>query len=267
MANWTQEEAARACAALRAEHNAQNVKAELESTAPRTVDMTVREALQEMSMTMLSDKFWSDFAEPLKRAVDTLENDTGASGYQRAMELLDEVHGQLSGLPGMFEGETGVLSRILALLRAESSGLLDYRLPGVKSTKSAGHVESNTAERQMKAAELQRLAAPIMHQFPMSNDPWEFEEVMNQVEITVTIPVPAGTAGKDIQVKFRPDTLFVSVAGHETQPVIIDGELAGAVDPEACNWSLDGSGDKRKLVLDMEKTMGGLMWHGLLKRL
>ena len=38
------------------------------------------------------------------------------------------------------------------------------------------------------------------------------------------------------------------------------------VDVDAFDWHLEGSGDKRVLILDLEKVMGGLDWPDLLKR-
>ena len=51
---------------------------------------------------------------------------------------------------------------------------------------------------------------------------------------------------------------------HSLQPVI-DGRFAAAVDPTECEWHLEGSGDGRVLVLDLEKAAGGFHWDDLLR--
>lgn len=50
-----------------------------------------------------------------------------------------------------------------------------------------------------------------------------------------------------------------------TQPTVIDGKLQHPVDPDACDWHLEGKGEERKLVIDLEKVSGGLDWDELLQ--
>ena len=49
------------------------------------------------------------------------------------------------------------------------------------------------------------------------------------------------------------------------QPAVIDGKLQHPVDPEAFDWHLDGKGDERTLVIDLEKVSGGIDWYDLLQ--
>merc|ERR1740121_2875979 len=93
----------------------------------------------------------------------------------------------------------------------------------------------------------------------------EFKETENQQELTVSIRVPPETKKDDVRVVFKATYLKVSVLGHEQQPFVIDGTLMGAIDVDGAGWHMEGSGDDRKVVLDMEKTMGGITWHRLLK--
>ena len=72
-------------------------------------------------------------------------------------------------------------------------------------------------------------------------------------------------AGRCLQVNCSADTLKVEVKGHQLQPVV-EGKLFEKVDVDAFDWHLEGSGDKRVLILDLEKVMGGLDWPDLLKR-
>jgi len=46
---------------------------------------------------------------------------------------------------------------------------------------------------------------------------------------------------------------------------VIDGKLQHPVDPEAFDWHLEGKGEERTLVLDLEKVSGGIDWYDLLQ--
>ena len=46
---------------------------------------------------------------------------------------------------------------------------------------------------------------------------------------------------------------------------MIDGKLQHAVDVDACDWHLEGKGEERTLVIDLEKMSGGIDWQDLLQ--
>merc|ERR1719253_120282 len=65
-------------------------------------------------------------------------------------------------------------------------------------------------------------------------------------ELTVEIGLDEVCAGKDINVKFQPHKLTVSVKGK----VVLDGELHERVNCEESMWNLE---DRRKIILTLEK--------------
>lgn len=271
MADFTREEAIRAAVGLRAQHD---IEARARDGPPsaskelRTTDMTVGEALEEIVDTMRSDKFWLELAEPVAQARTALaEGDE--DGRKRAAKLLTAARDQITELRHYFAAEQQVIGRIISLLgeaSVASNEVLGTVLSGVRTTISEGQATSQaSAEQRAREQELSRLGADVLKQFPMNTDPWEFREVQNECQVTVTITVPAATKTGDVTVRIKPDSLLVAVKGHEAQPAIIDGRLAGPVEVEASGWSLEGSGDSRRLVLELEKRMGGLVWRQLLK--
>lgn len=256
----------------------------------RDTDMSVSEALEQMSITFESDKFFADLATPIFACRLALEKGGGSGGYgggggtqadgrKKAAAELATIVDQIDGLKelNLFESEKAVLETIMVKL-VDASATLSTILPGVRSTKSASKDGPRTEE---EIAKIKALMAKRNKALPSADDvaksietekkkqenqePWTLKEVENQPEFTVTIKVPAETKKTDVKVKFQKESLRVSVAGHDRQPYIIDGDLFERVDPDACSWVLDGSGDGRKLVLDLEKKMGGFMWNRLMK--
>ena len=79
----------------------------------------------------------------------------------------------------------------------------------------------------------------------------------------VSIPVPAATRGADVKVRVTRESVRVVVAGHALQPVL-EGAFVRAVDAGGCGWHLEGQGEARLLVLDLEKAEER-WWDGLLR--
>jgi len=227
--------------------------------------------------TFESDGFWADLGGDVLTARDAIEEGT-ADGRERAVKALGKLSNQITVLKVYFQAEQKVLERIVGLLTGEDaeSVTLDTVLAGVRTTSS----EEDKAVRARKESQeqkdiLKKLSAPVRgKQFDGSGneavkieelDPWTFEEVLNEIAVTVTVPVPAETKRSDVDVCIEAATLRIAVKGHSIQPTIVDGELSGAVDPEASAWSIEGSGEKRRVVVELEKKMGGFMWTRLLK--
>eukprot|EP00428_Durinskia_dybowskii_P030470 CAMPEP_0170240492 /NCGR_PEP_ID=MMETSP0116_2-20130129/20004_1 /TAXON_ID=400756 /ORGANISM="Durinskia baltica, Strain CSIRO CS-38" /LENGTH=262 /DNA_ID=CAMNT_0010491311 /DNA_START=72 /DNA_END=857 /DNA_ORIENTATION=+ len=248
-------------AQLRAQASAKEKLHIQQELGPRTTDMTLAEVLDEAITTMQSDKFWIDLAKPLAAARQALSG-AGTPGAlppaptaarMRAAELLRGCTKQIVELKHYFHTELQALESAAAMLEDESREVsLDSLVDGVKTTRSPeteaalakGLDETSREDKAMKAAE----------------GPWEFIETQDKTEVTVHVPVPEGTGKADVKVVFRERSLTVRVAGHAMQPAVIDGELTGKVDPDSCGWTLEGSGASRRLALEMEKTMGGIMW-------
>lgn len=245
-------------AQLRAQAGAKEKLALQKELGPRTTEMTLGEALDEIMTTMQADKFWVDLAKPVSAAREALAKGATKDSRKHAAELLRATIKQVIELKHYFQVEQHILESAAALLEdAAGEASLETPLTGVKTTRSpeteaalAKGVEEENAKRDkaIKATE----------------GPWEFIEITDKTEVTVNFPVPADTKKADIEVTFRDSSLTVKVTGHQLQPAVVDGELAGKIDPDACAWTLEGTGAGRKLVLELEKTMGGLMWTRLL---
>merc|ERR1712050_99655 len=116
---------------------------------------------------------------------------------------------------------------------------------------------------QEQPAELQEMMKS-MAKAEMEGRPYELINGTDEEEITVNIKVPASTEKKDVKVKITSTTIRVEVKGHECQPCVVDGTLFRPVDTDCCDYHLEGSGDKRLLVLDLMKAQNGLKWPELL---
>ena len=82
-----------------------------------------------------------------------------------------------------------------------------------------------------------------------SHEPgYSWTQTEEELEVTIEL-ANVNVASKDVQVKFRPRTLFVSL---REEPVL-DLQLFEAVDVEGSSWALDKSGDSAKLVITLEK--------------
>lgn len=245
-------------AQLRAQAGAKEKLRLQETLGPRTTDMTLGEALDEIVTTMQADKFWVDLAKPVVAAKEALEAEVSVATRQRAAELIRACIKQIIELKHYFQAEQQVLETAAATLDDESQEVgLDSSLPGVKTTRSP---ETEAALAKGSEDQHKREDKAIK----AAEGPWEFIETDNKTEITVNFPVPASTRPADIEVVFRASSLKVAVKGHERQPAIVDGEIAGKIDPDSCAWTLEGAGEGRRLVLELEKTMGGIIWGRLL---
>ena len=56
--------------------------------------------------------------------------------------------------------------------------------------------------------------------------------------------LPPECVKKDVAVKFGPQHLTVSVAGHPLQPTVLDADLLYPIRPGECAWALEGKGVK-----------------------
>lgn len=273
--DYSQEQMLAAAAHLRDQSIAEEEAKEFQDSpmtlpaGPREQDMTLGEAMAEIIATMKSDKFYAELARPVVSARLELKKDT-AEGVEAAEKLLRELVDEMGSFKemNMFEGEKKVLRDIIKVLSERSPALsLDTVLADVRTTRSSGHgATAEHLKNKGACGDVGKMAQKVLkEQQKRDQGPWDFSETLNEVQVTVTIKVPAATAPKDVKCTFKPESLKVVIAGHELQPTVIDGELTGKIDPESSEWHLDGSGENRKLVLDLEKKMGGFEWKQLLK--
>mmetsp|Transcript_23553 Transcript_23553/g.70593 ORF Transcript_23553/g.70593 Transcript_23553/m.70593 type:complete len:284 (+) Transcript_23553:236-1087(+) len=134
-----------------------------------------------------------------------------------------------------------------------------------------------TDEWRVRFAAERRAVEDALRNLPADDAIFEIQQPKNEAEVgkfdqephctecTCTIEVPAATAPKDVEVTIKRDFLAVKVAGHEKQPHVLFGHLSGTVEVDACAWTLDGAGDNRHLVIQLEKTTDHPCWPKLLR--
>lgn len=86
-------------------------------------------------------------------------------------------------------------------------------------------------------------------------------------EVLVEAQLPAHIQQGDIHVKLTPSTLLV-VVGRQR---LVDGRLAGLVDPEHSSWKIEGQGKSRKLSVTLCKQPAAsgqrfAIWSSLLQQ-
>mmetsp|Transcript_12174 Transcript_12174/g.32325 ORF Transcript_12174/g.32325 Transcript_12174/m.32325 type:complete len:223 (+) Transcript_12174:62-730(+) len=161
-------------------------------------------------------------------------------------EFRDKLH-QARQL-GSYQKETGMLENVVGRWRMDTSF-------GLKSDMGAQAKDQDTPEFKEMMKQIQEADA--------ASRPYEFVNNCEATEMTVNIRVPPETQKQDVSVKVTSKTIRVEVAGHELQPVI-EGSFFRPVEEVAFDYHLEGSGDKRRLVLDLEKEEGGVKWPDLL---
>jgi hypothetical protein len=83
-------------------------------------------------------------------------------------------------------------------------------------------------------------------------------------EVTVAVPLPAGTRGKDCDVSIARDALRVGLRGAGAP--VLDGPLFGAVRPDDCAWSIaDAPGGGRLLEATLAKADAMQWWRCVVK--
>ena len=227
-----------------------------------------------------ADSFWADLAKPIPAALELFDEADGCAldgpgtdarakaetGVGYLAELNSTLAKAAASVNTMFVSEHRIVSRTLEAMRSKlegSTGAGTAAATGGAAAPGGGvaaeaaalgaELEAAQAERKLAEAQLRELK------------PYSLEQVANKAELTVKIPVPAETKARDVKVKLLPETLSVAVAGHAKQPTVVGGALEHQIDAEASQWHLEGSGDKRTLVLDLEKRQTGLEWAHLVK--
>lgn len=237
----------------------------------QTLDAVLTECINEFK----KDNFLNDLAKPLKEVLkklkeaDELLEEEKKAGPLRSdsQKILTLVNAELVKFAarGMLEAETLKVQRCI---KACDQGKIALNL----TVPSGGELEipaealrvSKTPEGEKTATEGGKNADPFAKTTVTKSDlPYQFQQTADVCEMTVTIRVSPETKPKDVDVSVHKKSLRVKVKGHALQPVI-DGTFPHPVDVDACMWSLEGNGDKRSLVINLEKTMGGLKWPGLL---
>lgn len=242
---------------------------------PRAPLKTIEDALQTVITECQRDSFWADMAKPAVLAIehmraaeaDNPNNDPlkqNSDAREKALMLLRHLNEQLQSASdaNMFKHEATMVKFVLQAVEGDASLKLSSPLSAVAD---AAHLAQQNASEQSRNAEANIKSEKSLEAVRKAMVPFVFKQTQDVSEMTVEIAVPPGTKARDVSVSIKRESLVVKVAGHALQPTVIDGIFRHSVDHEACDWHLEGSGETRVLILDLEKTAAGLDWSsGLL---
>lgn len=75
---------------------------------------------------------------------------------------------------------------------------------------------------------------------------YEWTQTEDELEVVVTIPSDA--TSKDVKVKFKPQALIV-----QCRDTTVSVNLFERVEVDGCTWTLDSKGDRKAIIITMEK--------------
>ncbi|CAE8737518.1 unnamed protein product [Polarella glacialis] len=209
-------------------------------------DDTVEQALRKCLNTFQGDEKAADYAKLTEHVIEALRDNSRAKGVDGLINLQLQL-GQARHM-GQYVEEANMVEAITGNMRSSDSYSLQSMVPLLQSEKPDEFYEM----------------LKVMQKTDLETRPYEFLNTAEEEDMTVNIKVPAGTQMKDVTVKLTATQIRVEVRGHEVQPCIFDGALFKPVDTSGCVNHLEGSGEKRILVLDLTKQTNGLKWPDLL---
>ena len=201
-----------------------------------------------------------------KRAAMVAAEDAAEAEKLRGegMECLTHLEQQLTAASeaGLFKTEARLVQLVVRTLQAHPHLTLDSPLGAVAANAQREQAAASAARTELEQNVAQSASLANLRK---AMRPYEFTQGQDDPEMTVTIAVPPETKTADVKVKLTRKTVTVSVKGHALQPTVIDGTLLHPIDPTESAFHLEGSGEGRKLILDLEKESAGLDWSlGLL---
>lgn len=107
---------------------------------------------------------------------------------------------------------------------------------------------------EQKQYEAARTAQELSEQASL---PYKWQQTLQ--DVTVNVPVPPGTKGRDLVVTITKTKLKVGLKGKEA---IIDDELCKEVKVDDSTWTLD---DNKEVVLSLEKLNQQTWWENVVK--
>ena len=229
---------------------------------------TIEDALKSVANECKKDKFWADMATPADQAIARfkrmeLEEDVEKRAKLRAegMELLSFFDQQLENADkaNLFKHEYQMVHLVVTHLKQDETLSLSSPLTALAAAAHAaqGLKTAHAAREQMANSEQAQRSLNAVREHMK---PYTFHCAPDECEMSVTIKVPPETKTTDCLVEIKRDSLKVCVKGHALQPSVIDGKLLYQIDPTMSQWHLEGSGDKRVMILDLENTHAGVDW-------
>ena len=218
---------------------------------------TIEDAINSISADCRRDKFFADMAKPADVAIQKFREGDRDTGLMLLHHLNEQLASAAEG-GHLFLSEARMCKIILDLMESDAALTMDSPLSHVAAAAHAAQ------EKVAVAAGQQQQQQQRMDAVRNALTPYKLVQTVDAAEMTVSIQVPAETKTKDVRVKVTKDSLSVSVVAHALQPTVLDGRFLHDVDASACGWHLEGAGEQRALVLDLEKAAAGLDWGQVL---
>eukprot|EP00746_Dinoflagellata_sp_MGD_P165920 gnl/MRDRNA2_/MRDRNA2_95476_c0_seq1.p1 gnl/MRDRNA2_/MRDRNA2_95476_c0~~gnl/MRDRNA2_/MRDRNA2_95476_c0_seq1.p1 ORF type:complete len:252 (-),score=63.29 gnl/MRDRNA2_/MRDRNA2_95476_c0_seq1:79-759(-) len=206
---------------------------------------TLEDTLQRFASTFKQDLADAPLLQLTEKLIEVLRKDDNRQMAQNtAIELRDKLH--KARRMGHYRTEADMMDIIAGNMQMSE----DYKLQSIVDMVQDPSEHSETRKD--------------LNQIHQQSLPYEFLNTCEAQEMTVNIKVPPSTKKDDVKVKITTTTIRVEVRNHEIQPCIIDGQFFRPVDTGGCDFHLEGSGNQRMLVVDLEKKEGGYKWAELL---
>ncbi|ORZ02887.1 HSP20-like chaperone [Syncephalastrum racemosum] len=111
--------------------------------------------------------------------------------------------------------------------------------------------EDMTAEERV-AYDKEEQARELVEQAQL---PYRWRQTLQEVD--VSIPVPKGTRGRDVEVVIKKKQIKVALKG---QPALIEGELCKEVLVDDCTWTID---NQQEVNVHLEKSNQQTWWENV----
>ncbi|CAO3648296.1 unnamed protein product [Cunninghamella echinulata] len=83
--------------------------------------------------------------------------------------------------------------------------------------------------------------------------PYSWKQTLQ--DVSITIPVPKGTRGKDLEVMLKKKNIKVALKG---QPAFLEGELSKEIKVDDSTWSIE---DQKEVIIHLEKHNQMTWWE------
>ncbi|KAI7854502.1 HSP20-like chaperone [Circinella umbellata] len=115
--------------------------------------------------------------------------------------------------------------------------------------------EKKYEEMTPEEREVYDKAQKILEQEEQDKLPYKWRQTLQDVD--VTIPVPKGTRGRDLQVELKKKHIKVALKG---QPAIIEGELCKDIKVDDSTWTID---NQQEVLVHLEKSNQMTWWENV----
>jgi len=120
----------------------------------------------------------------------------------------------------------------------------------IEEVKQVEEEVKKEIKEEVKSDEEDKGLQPINNGLVLENYKW----TQNHKDISIFIKLPKNIRGKDVDVKFNHDRLYVNIRGQDKP--IINGQLFSLVKSENCTWLIDDG----ELIIELDKKKFDEWW-------